>query len=165
MHARFLCLLLSSLQLSTCCLLTVMSGAVFMTVASARTPAAAELQYLHPSPTREYACPSIVSHRAHIDAHFACSGIMVLRSSERMIQFVEAWEAQLRQKGAQQLWDQVEFNNLLRINMFKNHYSWWDHTDKWDRSALQLLFAYPGLINAFRPLQGLFGIEWVQAIK
>lgn len=57
---------------------------------------------------------------------------MVLRCNKGVIRFVDAWQQRLQQKGAQG-WDQLEFNDLLRSNMFKNHYSWWDHTDRWER--------------------------------
>lgn len=57
--------------------------------------------------------------------------MMVLRYSKGMMKFVGAWERQLQQKESP--WDQQEFNALLRLNMFKNHFSWWDHTDRWDR--------------------------------
>ncbi len=62
----------------------------------------------------------------------ACSGIMLLRYNKGVIKFVNAWQQRLQQKAGQ-AWDQQEFNDLLRINMFKNHYSWWDHTDRWER--------------------------------
>ena len=57
---------------------------------------------------------------------------MLLRCNKGVVRFVDAWQQRLQQKGAQG-WDQLEFNDLLRINMFKNHYSWWDHTDRWER--------------------------------
>ncbi|KAL3151812.1 hypothetical protein ABBQ38_012780 [Trebouxia sp. C0009 RCD-2024] len=59
-------------------------------------------------------------------------GIMLLRYNKGVIKFVNAWQQRLQQKGGQ-AWDQQEFNDLLRINMFKNHFSWWDHTDRWER--------------------------------
>lgn len=62
----------------------------------------------------------------------------MLRCNKGTVKFVDAWQQRLQQKGAQG-WDQLEFNDLLRINMFKNHYSWWDHTDRWERYASPLL--------------------------
>ncbi|DBA94310.1 TPA: hypothetical protein ACH3X1_001922 [Trebouxia sp. C0004] len=67
-----------------------------------------------------------------IGRHDLNIGIMMLRCTKNMTLFVDAWQQQLQRKGGQH-WDQGEFNMLLRINMFKNHFSWWDHTDTWDR--------------------------------
>lgn len=58
--------------------------------------------------------------------------MMVLRSNKNVTRFVDAWQKQLEQNDVQH-WDQEEFNKLLRLNMFKNHFTWWDHTDTWDR--------------------------------
>ncbi|DBA89705.1 TPA: hypothetical protein ACH3X2_004594 [Trebouxia sp. C0005] len=67
-----------------------------------------------------------------IGRHDLNIGVMMLRCTKNMTLFVDAWQQQLQRKDAQH-WDQEEFNALLRINMFKNHFSWWDHTDPWDR--------------------------------
>ena len=71
---------------------------------------------------------------------------MMLRHSRNMTRFVDAWQRQLQQTDVKH-WDQEEFNKLLRINMFKNHFSWGDHTDTWDRYPPSPLPKIPCLLQ------------------
>ena len=57
---------------------------------------------------------------------------MMLRHGKNMTRFVSAWQAMIQMQDKQH-WDQADFNVLLRENMFKDHHSWWDHTDRCDR--------------------------------
>lgn len=57
---------------------------------------------------------------------------MLMRYSKNMTRFAAAWQSMMQQRDTQH-WDQADFNILVRANMFKDHHSWWDHTDRCDR--------------------------------
>ena len=56
----------------------------------------------------------------------------MMRYTKNVTRFVAAWEHSLQQKD-QQHWDQGDFNALVMHNMFKDHPSWTDQTDRCDR--------------------------------
>jgi len=60
------------------------------------------------------------------------SGLMLLRHRKNVTQLVDKWQQILLQPGMP-LWDQAEFNGLIKAGMFENDVSWWDHTDRWER--------------------------------
>ena len=62
------------------------------------------------------------------------AGLMRLRYSPNMTVFLEAWQTTL-DEGGTEVWDQGQFNHLLRLGMFLNHGSFWDHTPDHDRSV------------------------------
>ena len=62
------------------------------------------------------------------------AGLMRLRYSPNMTIFLEAWQTAL-DEGGSEVWDQGQFNHLLRLGMFLNHGSFWDHTPDHDRSV------------------------------
>ena len=45
--------------------------------------------------------------------------------------FAEAWLQEMQVDPSR--WDQAEFNRLILFDMFKNHSSWWDGTDCWEK--------------------------------
>ena len=60
------------------------------------------------------------------------AGVMLMRYSKNMTRFAAAWQSMMQKRDTQH-WDQADFNILVRANMFKDHHSWWDHTDRCDR--------------------------------
>ncbi|DBA91286.1 TPA: hypothetical protein ACH3X2_004051 [Trebouxia sp. C0005] len=65
-------------------------------------------------------------------------GLMLLRHRKNVTHLVEEWQHLLLQPGMP-LWDQAEFNRLIKVGMFENDISWWDHTDRWERQYRLLL--------------------------
>ena len=67
------------------------------------------------------------------------AGLVVLRHGKNVTRFVSAWQQRLQNDPNG--WDQGEFNNLLRSNLYFEQ-AWWDTTDPWDRyGILQLVIA------------------------
>ena len=57
---------------------------------------------------------------------------MMMRYTKNTTRFVEAWGQILQLKDVQH-WDQADFNFLVKVNMFRDHPSWWDQTDRCDK--------------------------------
>lgn len=56
----------------------------------------------------------------------------MMRYTKNTTRFVEAWGQILQLKDVQH-WDQADFNFLVKVNMFRDHPSWWDQTDRCDK--------------------------------